>query len=115
MLYKSNSDKYWYSDQLIITWALLSSKVCTVPASSKLWQMPGIQYDSALDDSKTCFHGFGYECCSKRWDERRWRLGCKWWHFFPNEGFQAHLDKFYEITNNTITLDTEILQVKSSQ
>ena len=109
MLNRSNWEKIWYTDQLIITWALLSSKVCSVPASSNLWTGLGLKFDPALDDSKTCFHGFGYENCTKRRIERIWRMGCKWWHFFPNEGFQSHLDKFYELTNNTITLDPEIL------
>ena len=26
--------------------------------------MPGIEFDPALNDSKTCFHGFGYEDCN---------------------------------------------------
>ena len=57
VLYNSTSEEDWYSDQLIITWALLSSKVCSVPASSNLWRMPGLQFDPlALDDSETCFH-----------------------------------------------------------
>ena len=111
MLYKSNWEKTWYTDQLIITWALLSSKVCSVPASSNLWEMPGLQFDPALDDSKTCFHGFGYENCNRgnSQNHRVWRMGCKWWHFYPFESFQNHLDKFYELTKNTITLDPEIL------
>ena len=109
MLNKTDWAKDWYIDQLIITWALLSSKVCTVPASSNLWEMPGLQFDPALDDSKTCFHGFGYECCHLPRVERIWRMGCKWWHFYSKEGFQSHLDKFHEFTNNTITLDPEIL------
>ena len=109
VLYKSDWAIDWYTDQLIITWALLSRKVCTVPASSNLWQMPGIEFDPAVEDSGSCFHGFGYEQCSKRRVERVERMGCKWWHFWADEGFQAHLDKFYELTNNTITLDPEIL------
>ena len=111
MLYKSNWAKDWHTDQLIITWALLSKKVCSVPASSNLWEMPGIEFDPALDDSKTCFHGFGYEDCnSHQAQNHRVRLlGCKWWHFYSNEDFKTHLDKFYEFTNNTVTLDQEIL------
>ena len=99
--------KTWFTDQLIITWALLSSKVCTVPSSSALWDMPGLQFDPSLDDSKTCFHGnVNIPCTIKR---RSVKGGCKWWHFSPDQGFQSHLDTFYELTNNTIVLDPEIL------
>jgi len=106
-LHRSNPEKDWYTDQLIITWALLSSKVCTVPARSKLWEMPGIQFDPALDDSKTCFHGIEAKSCNIR--RSTIRQGCKWWHFFANQGFKSHLDVFYKSTNNTITLNQEII------
>ena len=68
--------------------------------------MPGIQFDPALDDSKTCFHSDGIYCHIRR---KTCPLGCETWHFFPNEGFQSHLDKFYELTKNTVTLDPEML------
>merc|ERR1712062_702539 len=92
----------WFTDQLIITWGLLSSKVCTVPASSKLWDLPGLQFDPALDDSKTCFHGFVVNCDQgMSWHQRNYHR-CKWLHFPKNKEFKVHLDKFYELTNNTI-------------
>ena len=47
----------WYTDQLITTWALLNSSVCTVPVTSGLWKMPGLKFDPNLDDSRTCWHG----------------------------------------------------------
>ena len=102
-----DSQSSWYTDQLITTWALLNSRVCTVPATSGLWRMPGLKFDPNLDDSATCWHGRGYKDCN--------RLvhivygGCKWWHFYPDQTFQDHLDKFYELTNNTIALDLQIL------
>ena len=107
VLYNSTSEEDWYSDQLIITWALLSSKVCSVPASSNLWQMPGLRFDPALEDSETCFHGVGYEDCNTA--RVQLHLGCKWWHFYPFESFENHLDKFYQFTNKTVTLDPDIL------
>ena len=97
----------WYTDQLITTWALLNSSLCTVPATSGLWNLPGLEFHPNLDDSATCWHGRGFKDCN--------RLvhivygGCKWWHFYPDQTFQDHLTKFYELTNNTIALDLQIL------
>ena len=108
MLYRSNQ---WFTDQLIITWALLSSKVCSVPASSNLWPGLGLQFDPALEDSGTCYHGFGYEDCNRNLPQNhRIRLmGCKWWHFIYYENIGDHLSKFYQPTNNSLTIDPLIL------
>ena len=108
MLYKSNSEKKWFTDQLITTWALLSTKICSVPDRSNLWEMPELKFDPTLDDSKKCFHGV-FEDCNIRRTQLSLGRKCQWWHFYPNEGFQNHLDKFYELTNNAITLDQEII------
>lgn len=108
MLYKSNSEKEWFTDQLITTWALLSTKICSVPDRSNLWEMPELKFDPTLDDSKQCFHDVIENCIIHRTQLSGGRK-CQWWHFYPNEGFQNHLDKFYELTNNAITLDQEIL------
>ena len=102
---KEGNLENWFVDQVIVTWGLLSSKVCTVPASSKLWQMPGLKFDPALDDSKSCFHGVNKNCKLHQPNYHR----CNLVHFPNNQGFKIHLDKFYELTNNTITLDPEIL------
>ena len=111
MLYRSNWEKNWYTDQLVITWALLANRICSVPASSNLWSGFGLKFDPALDDSKTCFHGFGYENCNKGLapNHRVRRTGCKWWHFLYYENFQSHLNKFYQLTNNSVTIDPQIL------
>ena len=110
MLYRSNQEKNWFTDQLVITWALLSRKICSVPASSNLWSGLGLKFDPLLDDSKTCFHGFGYHNCNRKKNNHRVQLmGCKWWHFIYYENFQNHLDKFYELTNNSVRLDYQIL------
>ena len=70
--------------------------------------MPELKFDPTLDDSKKCFHGV-FEDCNIRRTQLSLGRKCQWWHFYPNEGFQNHLDKFYELTNNAITLDQEIL------
>ena len=50
----------WYTDQLITTWALLNSSVCTVPVTSGLWKMPGLtrtlmtrEHVGMAEDTKT--------------------------------------------------------------
>ena len=113
----------WYTDQLITqvtlemmtssdrllcrTHSLLSSKTCSVPESSGLWNLPGLEFDPEFDDSGSCWHGRGFKDCNK--DIHIVYQGCKWWHFYPDQRFQDHLDKFYELTNNSIPLDFEIL------
>merc|ERR1711892_65480 len=97
----------WYYDQLITTHSLLSSKICTVPKESGLWKMPGLEYDPSLVDGATCWHGRGYRDCNK--DIHIVYQGCKWWHFFPFQRMAEHLEKFYELTNNTIKLDIKVL------
>ena len=89
------------------TYSLLASKVCTVPETSGLWRMPGLKYDPEFDDSGSCWHGRGYKDCNR--DIHIVYQGCKWWHFYPDQSFQDHLDKFYELTNDTIALDLQVL------
>ena len=97
----------WFTDQLITTHALLSSGVCSVPASSGLWRMPGLQVQPGPGDAATCWHGRGYKDCNK--DIHIVYQGCKWWHFFPSQRMPDHIDKFYELTNNSIQLDINAL------
>ena len=50
------TDTVWYTDQLIITWSLLASRICSVPASSGLWNLPGLTWshqDKYLDSPLT--------------------------------------------------------------
>ncbi|XP_023327709.1 uncharacterized protein LOC111700876 [Eurytemora carolleeae] len=96
----------WYYDQRITTYAILKSGLCTVPEKSGLWNMPGLQY-AEIDDNATCFHGKGYRDCNK--DIHIVYQGCKWYHFYPNEKFDAHLEKFRELTNNEIKLEIQTL------
>ena len=67
--------------------------------------MPGVEFDPALNDSNTCFHGDNINCNINSCCQPV----CKSMHFDPGHGFKIHLDKFYELTNNTGTLDPEIL------
>jgi len=96
----------WYTDQRLTTYAILKSGICTAPKTSGLWNMRGLVYNE-IDDSETCFHGRGYKDCN--------RLihivyqGCKWYHFFPDETFNNHFEKFKELTNNSIQLDIKVL------
>jgi len=100
----------WYYDQLITTHALLSSKICTVPKESGLWKMPGLEFEPSLSDTNTCWHGRGYKDCNK--DIHIVYQGCKWWHFYPFQRMPEHIDKFYELSNNTIKLDIKVLTKK---
>ena len=38
----------------------------------------------------------------------QWLKGCKWWHFFPNEKFLAHLQRFHQITNYAFSNFSEL-------
>ena len=101
-------DSSWWTDQLITTHALLSSKTCTVPPTSGLWNLPDLHdHPRDFDDSGRCWHGRGYKDCNR--DIHIVFQGCKWWHFFPDQDFSEHLAKFYELTNHTIHLDIQVL------
>ena len=60
-----------------------------------------------FDDSATCWHGNGpYEDCNnKLWTRnaliRHYGANCKWWHFYPNEGYDKMKAKFNEIISGT--------------
>ncbi len=96
----------WYYDQWVTTLSLLKHRLCSVPVYSGLWLNPGVWFDPGFDDSDVCFHGFGYGDCNR--DIHIVYQGCKWWHFFPDQTFQEHLDKFHELTGNKY-----VLQLKS--
>ena len=96
----------WYTDQLITTYTLLSNRLCTVPQISGLWKLPGLSYDPDFSDEDQCWHGRGYKDCNK--DIHIVYQGCKWWHFYPDQSFDDHLKKFYELTNNSIKIDLQL-------
>ena len=101
-----NNDK-WYYDQWVTTYGILKNRLCTVPETSGLWNIPGLIdrkiYFPLLDDSKTCWHGKNYHDCNQQ--IRIIPYGCKWWHFYPSQGLKDHVAKFNDITNNEYKLD----------
>ena len=103
--FRLNKTFTWYHDQWITTLSLLKMKYCNVPEDSGLWNNAGLKYED-WDDGRVCFHGYGYKDCNK--DMHIVFQGCKWYHFFPEENFAAHVRKFHELTNNyyNISLDT---------
>ena len=97
----------WYSDQWITTYGILKRKLCTVPSESGLWKIPGLVekqlYFPQLNDSKTCWHGKNYHDCNRI--NHIIPYGCKWWHFYPDQKFKEHVEKFNEITKGIYKLD----------
>ena len=85
----------------------MKNKLCTVPNSSGLWNVPGLLdrnlYFPDLNDSKTCWHGKNYHDCNQI--NRIIPYGCKWWHFYPSQSFKEHVEKFNELTDNEYKLD----------
>ena len=104
----NNNDK-WYYDQWITTYGILKNRLCTVPEESGLWKIPGLVerkiYFPNMNDTNICWHGKNYQDCNE--DIRIVAYGCKWWHFFPEQKFKAHVKKFNEITENSYKLDFE--------
>lgn len=100
-------DSVWYTDQLITTYGLLKHQLCNVPETSGLWNLPNLEFDPSFSDEKFCWHGRGYKDCNR--DVHIVYQGCKWWHFFPGQGMQDHIEKFYELTNYTTKIDLNVL------
>ena len=98
-------DSTWYYDQWITTHGLLKNKICTVPPWSGLWRKQGLQFDPLFDDSDICWHGQGYKDCNQ--DIHIVPHGCKWFHFFPSQTLQEHIDKFNELTQNAFNVETK--------
>lgn len=92
----------WYYDQWITTHGLLKNRLCNAPPYSGLWAAKGLEFDPDFEDSKVCFHGFGYKDCNR--NIHIVYEGCKWWHFYPDQTFQEHIQKFHEITKNQYEL-----------
>ena len=92
----------WYTDQLIITWSLLASRVCSVPASSALWNLPGLTWRPQTEseaESEACWNGdqTWAECTVLQEFED---FPCKYWHFYPFQTFPEHLETFYRLIND---------------
>ena len=92
----------WTNDQIVCTYGILKSKLCTVPKISGLWKTPGLVhrklYFPDMDDSSTCWHGENYRDCNKGHEHRKG--GCKWWHFFPRQRYREMVKKFNQITDH---------------
>ena len=92
----------WTNDQIVCTYGILKSKLCTVPKISGLWKTPGLVhrklYFPDMDDSSTCWHGENYRDCNKGHEHRKG--GCKWWHFFPRQRYREMVKKFHQITHH---------------
>ena len=106
-LARSKNNDQWYYDQWVTTYGILKNRLCTVPESSGLWNVPGLLdkqiYFPELNDSKKCWHGKNYYDCNMQ--IRIIPYGCKWWHFYPSQNFDEHIEKFNEITNNTYNIN----------
>jgi len=101
----SFSDSYtWDIDQHILSHAILSSGICSLPGDNKLWKELNIE-PREFDDGKTCWHGSGiYEDCNNVLWTRNLYIrykgnNCKWWHFYPSETYAELRSKFQEIIN----------------
>ena len=106
-LARAQTNDKWYYDQWITTYGILKLKLCMVPEISGLWRIPGLVERgirfSNQNDTNTCWHGKDYYDCNE--DIRIVAHGCKWWHFFPTQKFEEHVEKFSEITKNVYRLD----------
>ena len=99
----------WYTDQLIITWSLLATRLCSVPASSHLWQMPGLAWSPQTEaESSACWTGdeTWAECTVYQEFEH---FACKYWHFYPEQTFREHLNIFYLLINDQVGQDSELV------
>ena len=93
----------WYYDQWITTHGLLYRKICNVPPESGLWDNKNLDFDPDFDDSKQCWHGKFYKDCNI--DIHIVGHGCKWFHFFPFQTFEEHVEKFRELTQDEYNID----------
>jgi hypothetical protein len=89
----------WDYDQLIVTRAILESKLCTFPRDSqKLWSMIKMSPpDTEQDDWETCYRGANLVDCHRNYVVQ----DCRHWHFMPYERKTELLDKYHEILGET--------------
>ena len=103
-LIKISSTEAWDIDQDIVTYSLLTNKLCSLQENNKVWSK--LHLDPApFRDSDTCYHGNGLneDCNNVLWQRNAMIKykggGCRWWHFYPYEGVKELEDKFQEIMN----------------
>jgi len=97
-----SSDYTWDVDQHIVSHSIISNKLCSLQKTNKLWAELKLEPEP-FPDMKTCWHGSGIfeDCNNKLWSRnamiRYQGGGCKWWHFYPDEGVNELENKFKEI------------------
>ena len=99
----------WDADQLILSRAILESKLCYFPSSSPLWstlRLDPVRIEDTFDD-QICFHGQDIGNCNKK-QKYVQSKNCLWWHFWPNERRNDIIKKYLEILKNSIYLPFEI-------
>merc|ERR1719471_2176081 len=77
----------WYTDQTLISTALLDSGLCSVSP-----------VNGSVQDKKTCWHGskiFANCNIHNKFEN------CLWWHFSSSEVVSDMEEKYQEILNNT--------------
>ena len=98
---ESTSGANWDLDQKILTRAILDAGYCSLPPTNSLWKELRLEPKPFPDAS--CWRGSGiWEDCNNRlWTRNamiQWQGGgCKWWHFYPDEGVAELEQKFQEI------------------
>ena len=92
----------WNFDQTLTSFGILANGLCQVPQDSGLWSMGGLTqqqiYFPSYNDSGVCWHGQNFRDCNK--DRQEVEGGCKWYHFYPDEDLNAHIDKFHQLTGH---------------
>ena len=78
----------WWYDQVITSHALLTSKICTVPAGLWVWKMFSLEHDPSLVDRETCWHGRGYTGCRQGVGHTRLCEGCSSYKVSTGPGYQ---------------------------
>ena len=97
-----STDYTWDVDQHIVSYAIVSNKLCSLQKSNKLWAELKLDPEP-FPDMATCWHGSGiFEDCNNQLWSRNAMIkyqggGCKWWHFLPSEGVKELEEKFQEI------------------
>jgi len=97
-------DYTWDVDQHIVSRSILESGVCNLSPSNPLWKEVKLKPNDKRD--RNCWHGSGiYEDCNNKLWTRNAMIryqggGCKWWHFYPDEGVKELEQKFKEIMKN---------------
>ena len=92
----------WDIDQDIVTYSILTNKLCSLQESNKVWSKLHLE-PAPFNDHDTCYRGSGVneDCNNVLWQRNAMIKykggGCKWWHFYPYEGVKELEEKFQEI------------------